>query len=121
MYVEDGEPGGPIVLRLGAMVKVGETVREFESSLERIVSERTGPLVLDLTDLEYMDSTTLGVLVGALHRLKSENREMVLVNPRERIASLLRVAKLDSLFSIYESVPEAIAAITRREEDTGVN
>ena len=60
-------------------------------------------------------------LVGALHRLKSENREMVLVNPRERIASLLRVAKLDSLFSIYESVPEAIAAITRREEDTGVN
>jgi anti-sigma B factor antagonist len=121
MYVDDDEPGGTIVLRLGGMVKVGETAREFESSLERIADEQTGSVILDLTDLEYMDSTTLGVLVGALHRLKSENRDLVLVNPRERIASLLRVAKLDSLFSIYDTVPEAMAAIARREDDTGVN
>lgn|SRR5512138_616159 len=121
MYVEDDEPGGTIVLRLAGMVKVGETAREFESSLERIANEQTGSVVLDLSDLEYMDSTTLGVLVGALHRLKSENRDLVLVNPRGRILSLLRVAKLDSLFAIYDSVPEAIAAITRRDEDTGVN
>lgn len=118
---EDDEHGGTIVLRLGGMLKVGETVREFEERLKQIASERTGSLVLDLTDVEYMDSTTLGVLVGALHRLKSENRELVLVNPRERIASLLRVAKLDSLFEIYPSVAEAIASIKRREEDTGVD
>jgi anti-sigma B factor antagonist len=121
MFVDDDEPGGPIVLRLGPTLKVGETVREFEDRLELIAGERTESLILDLTDVEYMDSTTLGVLVGALHRLKSENRELVLVNPRDRIASLLRVAKLDSLFEIYETVADAVAAIKRREEDTGVN
>jgi anti-sigma B factor antagonist len=121
MYDEGDEPSGVIVLRLGPMVRMGETVREFESSLERIANEETGSLVLDLSDLEYMDSTTLGVLVGALHRMKSQNRELVLVHPRERIASLLRVASLDSLFQIHETVEEALASLRRAEEDTGAN
>lgn len=118
MYVEDGEPGGAIVLRLTGMVKVGESVRELESRLEMIATERTGSVILDLTDLEYMDSTTLGVLVGALHRFKSQNRDLVLVNPRDRIAALLHVANLDSLFQVFNSVPEAIASFERPGEDT---
>jgi anti-sigma B factor antagonist len=121
MFVEDEESGGATILRLGGMVKVGETVRELESRFERIASEQTGSVILDLTDLEYIDSTTLGVLVGALHRFKSQNRDLVLVHPRERIAALLRVANLDSLFRIYGSVPEALGALERREDDTGVN
>jgi anti-sigma B factor antagonist len=121
MFVEDEESGGSTILRLGGMVKVGETVRELESRLDRIASERTGGAILDLTNLEYIDSTTLGVLVGALHRFKSENRDLVLVHPRDRIAALLRVANLDSLFRIFETVPEAIAALEQAEDDTGAN
>jgi anti-sigma B factor antagonist len=121
MFVEDEESGGATILRLGGMVKVGETVRELESRLDRIASEQTGAVILDLTDLEYIDSTTLGVLVGALHRFKSQNRELALVHPRERIAALLRVANLDSLFRIFESVPDAIAAFEQGEDDTGVH
>ncbi len=121
MFLEDDQPGGNTILRIGGMVKLGESVREFERSLERAASQRTGAVVLDLTDLEYMDSTAVGVLVGALHRLKLEDRELVLVNPRERIASLLRIAKLDSLFEIYRNVAEALAAIVRREGNTGVH
>ncbi|HEY3172710.1 MAG TPA: STAS domain-containing protein [Thermoanaerobaculia bacterium] len=121
MFVEDDGPGGTTVLRLGGMVKLGETVHELERTLDRAASEGTGAVVLDLTDLEYLDSTAVGILVGALHRLKSEDRELVLVNPRERIAALLRVAHLDSLFEIYDSVSEALRAIEKKEGDTGVH
>jgi len=121
MFVEDDGPGGTTVLRIGGMVKLGETVHEFERTLERAANERTGAVVLDLTDLEYLDSTAVGILVGGLHRMKSEDRELVLVNPRERIASLLRVANLDSLFEIYGSVAEALEAIRKKEGDTGVH
>lgn len=121
MFVEDDGPGGTTVLRLGGMVKLGETVHELERTLDRAANEGTGAVVLDLTDLEYLDSTAVGILVGALHRLKSEDRELVLVNPRERIAGLLRVAHLDSLFEIYGSVPEALRAIEKKAGDTGVN
>jgi anti-sigma B factor antagonist len=121
MFVEDEGSPGTTVLKIGGMVKLGETVRELESSLERAASERTGAVVLDLSDLEYLDSTAVGVLVGALHRLKSEGRDLLLVNPRERIAGLLRVANLDSLFEIYPSVDEALRALEKKEGDTGVH
>lgn len=121
MFVEDDQPGGSAVLRIEGTVKVGVTVREFEQSLDRAATERTGAVVLDLSGLEYLDSTAVGILVGTLHRLKSENRNLVLVNPRERIASLFRIAKLDSLFEIYGSVEEALAALAKKEDDTGVN
>ena len=120
-FVEDDEPSEHAVLKLAGMIKVGEAVRDFEQSLEHATAQRTGAVILDLTNLEYMDSTAIGVLVGALHRLKSENRDLVLVNPRERIASLLRVAKLDTLFPIYATVEEAFAALARRASDTGVH
>jgi len=121
MLIEDDQPGGTTVLRVEGTVKLGETCREFEASLERVARERTGALVLDLTKLEYMDSTVVGVLVGSLHRLKGEGRELVLVNPRERIASLLRTAKLDSLFEIYGTVAEALGSIANKETDTDVH
>jgi anti-sigma B factor antagonist len=121
MHVDDDELGGTTVIRVAGMVKVGETVRELESSLERAASERTGAVILDLTDLEYMDSTAVGILVGALHRLKGEERELLLVHPRERIASLLHVANLDSLFEIFDTVEQARQSLHDREGDTGAH
>ena len=121
MLVDDDEPGGTTVIQVAGMVKVGETVRELETSLDRVASERTGAVILDLTDLEYMDSTAVGVLVGALHRLKGEQRDLLLVHPRERIASLLHVANLDSLFEIYDTVEEARKSLHDRESDTGAH
>ena len=120
MFVEDDDSGGRTVLRISGTVKVGGSVRDFEETLHHAVSKSVGPLVLDLTDLEYMDSTAIGVLVGVLHRMKSENRDLALVNPRERIAALLRIARLDTLFEIYGSVAEAMAALDRREGGSGV-
>jgi len=119
VLLDDDGPGGTTVLKIAGMVKVGETVRELESSLERAASERTGAVILDLTDLEYMDSTAVGILVGSLHRLKGEDRDLLLVKPRERIASLLHVANLDSLFEIYGTIEEARAALEDRQGDTG--
>ena len=121
MHVDDDELGGTTVIRVAGMVKVGETVRELESSLERAASEMTGAVILDLTDLEYMDSTAVGILVGALHRLKGEERELLLVHPRERIASLLHVANLDSLFEIFDTVEQARQSLHDREGDTGAH
>jgi len=121
MHVDDDELGGTTVIRVAGMVKVGETVRELESSLERAASEMTGAVILDLTDLEYMDSTAVGILVGALHRLKGEERELLLVHPRERIASLLHVANLDSLFEIFDTVEQARQSLHEREGDTGAH
>jgi anti-sigma B factor antagonist len=120
MRFEEEQRGGHTVLRVEGSLRVGETARALAERLERIETDRKGALVLDMTGLEYLDSTAVGVLVGSFRRLHEERRDFVLVNPRDRIASLLRVTHLDSLFRIYGSLAEALGALSAGEgEDTG--
>ena len=58
--------------------------------------------MLDLSGLEYMDSTGVGVLIGALKRFNERKREILLAAPQRRILAGLRVTHLDTLFRIYD-------------------
>src|SRR5262249_11716284 len=72
------EEHGPehTVLRVEGSLKVGDTAQTFSETCERIARERRGALVLDLSGLEYMDSTGVGVLIGALKRFQEGKREI---------------------------------------------
>jgi anti-sigma B factor antagonist len=117
------EQQGPehTVLRVEGSLKVGDTARALAESCERIAAERKGALVLDLSLLDYMDSTGVGVLVGALKRFSSENRPILLAAPQRRILSGLRVTHLDTLFKIHDTLDQALAALAREtdKEPTG--
>jgi anti-sigma B factor antagonist len=117
------EQQGPehTVLRVEGSLKVGDTARALSESCERIANERKGALVLDLSLLDYMDSTGVGVLVGALKRFTAENRPILLAAPQRRILTGLRVTHLDSLFKIHETLDQALAALAREtdKEPTG--
>jgi anti-sigma B factor antagonist len=121
MRIEEEDRGGHTVLRIEGSLKLGDTSRALAERLERIASDRQGALVLDMSRLEYLDSTAVGVLVGGFRRFEQQKRDFFLVNPRERIASLLRVTHLDSLFKIYSSLEQAFAAIAAKDEDTGAH
>ncbi|HEX5494420.1 MAG TPA: STAS domain-containing protein [Mycobacteriales bacterium] len=71
-------------------------------------------LVVNLTTVEFIDSTGLGVLVGALNRARELGGRLDLVCPQERVLKLLRITGLDDVFSVYRSVGEATA-------DSGAN
>jgi anti-sigma B factor antagonist len=64
-------------------------------------------LVVDLTNVEFIDSTGLGVLVGALNRAKELGGSLVLVCPQERVLKLLRITGLDDVFAVHGSVEDA--------------
>ena len=117
------EQQGPehTVLRVEGSLKVGETARAFTESCERIVNERPGALVLDLEQLDYMDSTGVGVLVGALKRFQAKNRSILLAAPQRRILAGLRITHLDTLFQIYDTLDAALAALAKQsdKEPTG--
>ncbi|HEY7112849.1 MAG TPA: STAS domain-containing protein [Thermoanaerobaculia bacterium] len=117
------EEHGPehTVLRVEGSLKVGDTAQALTETTERIARERKGALVLDLSALEYMDSTGVGVLIGALKRFQEGKRDILLAAPQRRILAGLRVTHLDSLFRIYESLDLALAALAREsdKEPTG--
>ena len=63
---------------------------------------------VDLSDVRYMNSSGIGVLITLLTKFRNQEGEMVLVKPSEKIEKLLLITKLNNIFSIAESQEEAI-------------
>ena len=72
-------------------------------------------MIVNLTDVEYLDSTALGVLIGGLKRMKEIDGNMSLICPVPRIRRVFEITGLDRVFGIYASEPEALEAIGKEE------
>ncbi len=105
------------ILRVEGNLKVGETADAFRSRIDGIASKGGGALVLDLEALDYIDSTGVGVLVGALKVFQAAGRQILLAAPQRRVLSGLRVTHLDTLFRIYPTLGEALASLSDADEE----
>ncbi len=77
----------------------------FKESLYGAIGERHQDVVLDCTDLTYIDSMGLGILVGALKRIKEHNHSIVVKNPKSTVRKLFKITGLDKVFIIEEVKP----------------
>lgn len=66
-------------------------------------------LIINLAQVEYLDSTGLGVLIGGLKRMRENNGNMALVGPGMRISRIFEITGLDKIFDIYATEEEASA------------
>lgn len=114
MRIETEVHGAHTILRPRGSFSMGETAKGLAETLDRSEKERAGVVVVDLTGVKSLDSTALGLLVGALRRLHSLNREMMLIHPNDRVALLLSATRLDTMFPIYETMTEAFSALERK-------
>lgn len=66
-------------------------------------------LILDLSDMPYIDSAGIGCLVGAHISREGSGRKLVLVGVNERLVTSLKVTKVDQLFTTAPTVQDALA------------
>jgi anti-sigma B factor antagonist len=85
------------------------TAAEVRAELGRLIELGASRIVVDLTSTTYIDSTTLGVLLGALKRLQPNGGELVLVCPERNIRKVFEITSLDRVFTIFDSTGEALA------------
>jgi anti-sigma B factor antagonist len=118
--IEEEDRGNHAIVRIAGTLATGDTTRALQERLDKIAAEKTGAVVLDLSRLDHLDSTAIGVFVGNLKRFEGQGRRFLLVQPRERVASVLKITHLDSLFGIYPTVDEALKALkdSGAEEET---
>jgi anti-sigma B factor antagonist len=113
MIVEKRRIGEHTVIAVEGVIKLGESAQFLTETLERVLEEADGHVLLDLERINYIDSTGIGELVGYLGRFGERRRRLVLVHPSERIRRLLEVAQLDDLFPTYDDLEAATAAECR--------
>lgn len=110
MIVEKRQLEGATLLQVEGVIRLGESAEFFAQTLRRALENDRGHVVVDLSKINYIDSTGIGELVGYLGRFQDASRKLILVNPSERILKLLQVARLAELFPTYDSIDSALAA-----------
>jgi anti-sigma B factor antagonist len=90
-----------------------ETAPELTGLLKTLLGPH--PVVVDLTDVEFMDSSGLGVLVGAHKESIAHSGALVVVGPQPRIQKILRITKLDKVFTVYPTLDDFSAVLAEQQ------
>jgi anti-sigma B factor antagonist len=85
------------------------TAPEFQQQLLDVISEGGEDVVVDFSDTTFIDSTTLGVLVGGVKRLRAQDGRLSLVCSDRNITKIFEITGLDRVFTIYPTRDEALA------------
>ena len=70
-------------------------------------------LVIDLGNVEFIDSAGLGVLVGIYKRVKQRGQRVAVARAQPYVARVMRIIKLDRVFESFADVPSALAELSR--------
>jgi anti-sigma B factor antagonist len=89
------------------------TAPEFKQQLLEVIAQGASNVIVDFSNTTFIDSTTLGVLVGGVKRLRTNDGQLTLVCNDRNITKIFEITGLDRVFSIYGSRAEAIAAIDK--------
>jgi len=74
-------------------------------------ASRAGCLIVDMTDLSFIDSSGLGVLIAAQNRARELGDSVVLVQPPPLVRRLLAGTQLQHRFTVHETLDDALAAL----------
>ena len=87
------------------------TAPQFKERMAAIIDEGKARGVVDLSPATFIDSTTLGVLVGGVKRLRPAGGSLALVCKDENITKIFEITGLDRVFPIHGSRDEALADV----------
>lgn len=99
---------GVVVVDVGGSVDV-YTAPTLRAGLDAQLQEGHTRFVVDLEDVEFLDSTGLGVLVARLKVVRHQHGWLRLVCTNDKILRVFRITGLDKVFAIHHSLEDALA------------
>ncbi len=102
------EREGVIILDLKGRITAGEEAGVFRAAVEEVAKATDARLVLNLQQVDYIDSTGLGAMVMCSTRLRKAGGTAKLLNLNRRGLELLVMTKIDTIFEIFDDEMEAI-------------
>jgi anti-sigma B factor antagonist len=102
---------GTILLQLEGDLIGEQSGIEIVDLVNNYINEGIVKLAVDLSNVRYMNSSGIGVLITLLTKLRNAGGEMAIINPSEQIKKLLIITKLNTIFRVYASGSEAIEGL----------
>jgi anti-sigma B factor antagonist len=105
---------GAYVIALAGEVDL-YTAPELKQQLLEVIDEGAKDVIVDLSETTFIDSTTLGVLVGGVKRLRPNGGRLSLVCSDRNITKIFEITGLDKVFPIHATRSEAVETIDSRD------
>lgn len=110
-YTPDAMPCYTVVLRVEGLIKLGESAELFQAALEHVLRD-ADVVIVDLSHLDYIDSTGIGELVGLLVTSAKEHHQVMLSGIiSDRVLKLLKLAEYDRATQLFVTEEEALDAV----------
>lgn len=110
MDIKERVVGGVSILDLSGKIVLGEGDVQVKDRIKDLLSDGQRRILLNLSEVNYIDSAGLGSLIGSYTTVKRDGGSLKLVNLTKRIQDLLAITKLITVFETFDSEAEALAA-----------
>ncbi len=112
MKYEISEREGVVLVAPKGRMMAGPELEKLHEKIKELVRIGSRKMVIDLGDVELMDSRGLGILVSALTSLRNVQGELKLSRITNKIQSLLVITQLSKVFKTYDSADEALKSFS---------
>ncbi len=86
------------------------SAKKFKAAFEPLAKTGHVCFVINLSDVEFIDSAGLGVMVSALRKVNKKGGDVKLAEPRDSVRMLLELTRLHQVFDIYDGLSDAVEA-----------
>ena len=107
------EVDGVTVLDLSGKIVLGEGSVTIRDAVRDVLAKGSNKILLNLGDINYIDSSGIGELVSAFTTVRNSGGELKLLNLTKKVHDLLQITKLYTVFDIKDDEASAIAAFTK--------
>jgi len=99
-----------VIISLTGKIMGGPEATEINEKFNQLIDEKRLKVVIDLNEVEWMNSSGLGILIGAVSLYKNNDGQLRLIHVSDRIQNLLKITKLAGIFETSNSLEEAISS-----------
>ena len=110
LTIASREVDGVTVLDLSGRITLGEGSVQLRDAIRDLISKGSKSILVNLGDVNYIDSSGLGELVSAFTTSKNQNASLKLLKLTKKVHDLLQLTKLYTVFDIYDDEVSAIAS-----------
>ena len=108
MNIETRKKGDVVIVDFEGRLAVGVGDEVLPRLIEQLLNEGIRKILLNLSDMDYIDSNGLGELVQSLKTSKRFGASLRLLKPQDRVRKTLKLTNLLPMFSVYDTESEAI-------------
>jgi anti-sigma B factor antagonist len=101
---------GILIIELKGKIMGGPESADFHEKLKEAIAQGQTKVIIDLGEVEWMNSSGLGLLISGFTTLRNAGGEMKLARVTDKIESLLVITKLNSVFETHNDVAAALAS-----------